>query len=470
MSCNTKQSPFPFLSLPPELRDQIYTALLSAQHSIDIFRYQKRFTCTKSSDSNDENPEGVHIPVSILRICKQIHAEATPVLYSSNKFVFTFPSVLTGFLEGTRAARWMMDVAINYPGNRVEILGSLKVLEMGVVRLERLELGGAIGNCLLLRRLRRSWWSCATFCCQVHRLHSSSVRTALQYSGRRMRTITSMMDREQKHDIITMGNTLSTPRNSTVQTEKAPVGFFDLSPELRNKIYRHALVLPESIQLDRAYDNEKGTLFVIDDYQAKQLSLPLLRTCRQMHQEATSIFYGENIFQFHHASWMTIFLPKQIKHSIQHLRYVEIINLNDDLRTITRYLSPAKNLITLALPYDMVEDLFLVEEDDEEDEEIEIDLDDSEEDDDREIDLDQESLTPIAFHIAEQLEPFAQALFETQKDDLKVLSVFKFRYWDLLSTSLYQTQPALALQAAVRECLQSMLSENDDGPACCTEV
>ncbi|KAF7198108.1 hypothetical protein HII31_00464 [Pseudocercospora fuligena] len=146
MSSTTNQRPFPFLSLPPELRDQIYSHLLSTQHAIDIFRYQKQFTCTKSSDSNEENPEGVHIPVDILRTCRQIYTEATPILYGSNRFVFTFPGVFTSFMRGSRGARWMKDVEITYLCDRGDVLEALKALDTSVEKLERLALGGAIVN------------------------------------------------------------------------------------------------------------------------------------------------------------------------------------------------------------------------------------------------------------------------------------------------------------------------------------
>ncbi|KAF2434980.1 hypothetical protein EJ08DRAFT_386070 [Tothia fuscella] len=63
---------------------------------------------------------------------------------------------------------------------------------------------------------------------------------------------------------------------------KEPVGFLDLPGELRNTIYRHALLRPEPID-------------GIDDYIPE---IGLLGTCKIIHDEAGSIFYGENNFTF----------------------------------------------------------------------------------------------------------------------------------------------------------------------------
>ncbi|KAK5117156.1 hypothetical protein LTR85_008924 [Meristemomyces frigidus] len=53
-----------------------------------------------------------------------------------------------------------------------------------------------------------------------------------------------------------------------------------LAPELRNCIYRHALLEPDIIEINASQHLEPG----------------LLRTCQQIRNEAGSIFFGENRF------------------------------------------------------------------------------------------------------------------------------------------------------------------------------
>jgi hypothetical protein len=60
-----------------------------------------------------------------------------------------------------------------------------------------------------------------------------------------------------------------------------PLGFVELPPEIRNAIYRYALRSDTAI---------KGN--------ARIPTIGLLRTCKQIHKEASSILYGENTFRF----------------------------------------------------------------------------------------------------------------------------------------------------------------------------
>lgn len=65
--------------------------------------------------------------------------------------------------------------------------------------------------------------------------------------------------------------------------EQEPKCFLlDISGELRNRIYREVLVLPESVHVaSTGYEHPA-----------------LLHTCKQVRQEATSIFFQENVFAF----------------------------------------------------------------------------------------------------------------------------------------------------------------------------
>ncbi|KAF2816012.1 uncharacterized protein BDZ99DRAFT_457933 [Mytilinidion resinicola] len=66
----------PLLALPRELRDRIYTFALT---SISPFWYPNPTT-------------DHHIEPNLLLASRQVYAEAAPILYSSNKFLFTHPS------------------------------------------------------------------------------------------------------------------------------------------------------------------------------------------------------------------------------------------------------------------------------------------------------------------------------------------------------------------------------------------
>ncbi|QDS77834.1 hypothetical protein FKW77_006253 [Venturia effusa] len=69
-------------TLPRELREKIYTYALSATHTISWPSLSLR----------------THLSPQLLRTCKMIYAEASPVLYSQNRFQFTHPSDANMFL------------------------------------------------------------------------------------------------------------------------------------------------------------------------------------------------------------------------------------------------------------------------------------------------------------------------------------------------------------------------------------
>ncbi|KAI9712498.1 MAG: hypothetical protein M1812_006914 [Candelaria pacifica] len=65
---------FPFLKLPPELRNMIYRYLLVAKDPIDIG--------TRNAACRTEPV----VCVAILRVSRQTHIESAPILYSENRF------------------------------------------------------------------------------------------------------------------------------------------------------------------------------------------------------------------------------------------------------------------------------------------------------------------------------------------------------------------------------------------------
>ncbi|KAJ4303728.1 hypothetical protein N0V90_002629 [Kalmusia sp. IMI 367209] len=76
----------------------------------------------------------------------------------------------------------------------------------------------------------------------------------------------------------------SEPQLQLLNGQKKPVGFTDLPPELRNKVYRHLFVTDEVLSFPCANHLCRTGQF--------------LSTCRTVYSEGCSILYGENKFLF----------------------------------------------------------------------------------------------------------------------------------------------------------------------------
>ncbi|RAL05364.1 uncharacterized protein BO80DRAFT_135796 [Aspergillus ibericus CBS 121593] len=85
-----QQRPFPFLSLPPELRIQIYDLLLSRTTPNTI----------PSTPLSPKSPTHTHTQIhpAILLTNKQIHTESLPILYTHNHFTASTPDHLSHFI------------------------------------------------------------------------------------------------------------------------------------------------------------------------------------------------------------------------------------------------------------------------------------------------------------------------------------------------------------------------------------
>ncbi|KAF2138867.1 uncharacterized protein K452DRAFT_194578, partial [Aplosporella prunicola CBS 121167] len=81
----------PFLRLPAELRNEIYSLLLTSPTIPALQRKAAR--CTTYSAARALPRADIH--PAILQTCRQIHAEATPMLYGRNTFA-AHPSLLSG--------------------------------------------------------------------------------------------------------------------------------------------------------------------------------------------------------------------------------------------------------------------------------------------------------------------------------------------------------------------------------------
>jgi hypothetical protein len=116
-----------FLDLPVELRLPIYTYLLVAPYPIHTKEYRYHDDCDGTDcyspdEMCHEWKTGLH--PSILRANRQIHAEASPILYSRNRFQFVNnryyhrgSADLEAFLARTaNNVRYVRCVRLNFPG------------------------------------------------------------------------------------------------------------------------------------------------------------------------------------------------------------------------------------------------------------------------------------------------------------------------------------------------------------------
>jgi len=107
-----------FLTLPPEIRLQIYENLLITAHQpITIYREPNTPDGIKVRPRLREQPPNFQhdLSPSLLRTCKQIHSEATPILYSRNKLKIdsSHETVLSRF--GPNNANHMTHLYMPFP-------------------------------------------------------------------------------------------------------------------------------------------------------------------------------------------------------------------------------------------------------------------------------------------------------------------------------------------------------------------
>ncbi|KAH8725819.1 hypothetical protein GQ44DRAFT_706574 [Phaeosphaeriaceae sp. PMI808] len=94
-SCKENPTRIGFLDLPRELRDFIYSSAFRVQGAIFIYSpnpYSLRPTTkamiVRHGNEGPVEPQhlGNSIPLSMMRACRQLHAECSPVLYGGNVF------------------------------------------------------------------------------------------------------------------------------------------------------------------------------------------------------------------------------------------------------------------------------------------------------------------------------------------------------------------------------------------------
>ena len=178
-SSKTSGAPTNFLSLPGELRNQIYVYVLVDQDYIDLgtwFCPQPLFP-------------------QLLRTNKTIHGEATKLFYTHNRFNFTMcdPELLPSFLDriGPDNSKHIRHIRIDFPWFRALNPGDVTLSDKSIRTLEKLK-----GCCANLRTLTMSQCSTNATELRLDALDNPKVVTeALKLVDTRLRAISSLQER-----------------------------------------------------------------------------------------------------------------------------------------------------------------------------------------------------------------------------------------------------------------------------------
>lgn len=139
-----------FLDLPAELRLCIYEEAL-------VRRIDTPFAATSSWDRRKYillhfigTAVKINIPIGLLRTCKQLHAEAAPIIYSQNIFSANEPHDVLRFLDqiGVANASYVsrMHLWVSYLSPLETWLQTLEMLRVMAEGLRHLEIGFSMAD------------------------------------------------------------------------------------------------------------------------------------------------------------------------------------------------------------------------------------------------------------------------------------------------------------------------------------
>ncbi|RDI87755.1 hypothetical protein Vi05172_g2594 [Venturia inaequalis] len=147
---------------------------------------------------------------------------------------------------------------------------------------------------------------------------------------------------------------LSLPRAQTFQ-------FLNLPAELRNEVYRYCLTIDQPIYIRGDRSPGKSKFIVASTTGKWELSMSLLKTCSQLHNEAMFILYSENHFRAYTLDSLRLFCSGIGSDAMRCIQTLTIGNhelrrwfcwrnaIEDDYRHSFRYFSQMTNLKSLTL-------------------------------------------------------------------------------------------------------------------------
>lgn len=129
----------------------------------------------------------------------------------------------------------------------------------------------------------------------------------------------------------------SPPFNQT--PSQSTIGFLDLPPEIRNRIYSLLLTIDEGLYINRICNGAKAPFnFIRDPLDDQPLQPNILSTCSTVSEEASPILYGANSFCFASADLAADFCDR-VGYLSNELRRITIENVEsreDFQRAITK--------------------------------------------------------------------------------------------------------------------------------------
>ncbi|KAF2166195.1 hypothetical protein M409DRAFT_55062 [Zasmidium cellare ATCC 36951] len=315
-----------FFDLPAELRNEIY--------AITLIRPRK--LCIRAIGV-DRTPKvrlvNTRIYTSVLRTCKTIYEEATPVLYGANTFLTSCDDTSWHFLN-------MIDRSLEH----VRLFESTDTVQLeiwkrilAVKRHLMLDpddenigwrLGRAVHDLDQSRMLGENGHNAPASQMDIIAI-ASSVKEVRPGIARRCRTSEGSMPYDNiailwllaTHAglLIALTTTLALPTLNPLKANEYRVGFFDLPAEIRNRIYELALTRPRTLSLCTTFQHGRLVLRL----NTTRIFPSILLACATTHREATPILYGANKFSVRCHDTAFLFLIR-IGHSVKFVKALKI--------------------------------------------------------------------------------------------------------------------------------------------------
>ena len=141
-----------FLSLPTELRLQIYRCLLCHDEWIQMWSYRKNRELTEivekaRSGSQPRLLQFSSLEKALLRTCRKVYDEAMPIMYGENTFLYSCNSSIAAYQDNY----WKVDIQIHTPDVHLRDMKHVKLQFDGMHYLWMLASGRAASGCFVTK-------------------------------------------------------------------------------------------------------------------------------------------------------------------------------------------------------------------------------------------------------------------------------------------------------------------------------